>query len=477
MQAISYLILIAALVFLALLLIRERANLRRVRSEREAIVGEERRMFDFLHGLGEALSHDDPEEKMYRLIVEGAATVADATGGAIYTHDSERGVLVPAHFSAHCPPVVQLPERIVERSRGNLKTLHSFLRLHSIPDDFGILGSVFTSQKPVNVANIRQAETFNAPPNQFQQHVSTMIAPLTSNGVTYGILVIADDRIDHVFSPNDYEVFLSVAEQSGYAIGSARIHQEAVEKRRLEGDLKNASEIQRVLLPKSDPELSDYVFSAVNLPAKVVSGDYYDYVRIDENHYGVTIGDVSGKGIPASLVAAMTRSVLRANAAETISPAEVLKRVNRVIFPDIREDMFITKVYLVLDRQSNAITLARAGHNPPLHYRKATGEVAEIEPRGMPIGVDAGSVFERLIAETTIEMEPGDCLLLYTDGATEAIDGKGLEFDVPRLINSFGKLAPEGPDQVIKVLKAELMDFMTGVPQTDDITLIAIEKS
>ena len=433
-------------------------------------------MFDFLHGLGEALTHDDPQEKMYQLIVEGAFTVVDAVGGAIYIHAPEKGVLQPVFYSSPCPPVIELPERIIERARTNSQTLKSFLRLHSIKEDEGILGEVFHTQQAICLADLRDSDHFGAPLNFFQQHTATMIAPLSSGTDNYGVLLVSDDRLDRTFNDNDYEVFLSLAEQSSYALTSARIHQEAVEKRQLESELRNASEIQRVLLPKNDPTLDDYQFAAVNLPAKVLSGDYYDYVSIDEHRYGVTMGDVSGKGLPASLVAAITRSVLRANAAFDRSPAKVLARVNQIIFPDIREDMFITKVYAVLDKASDEITLARAGHNPPLHFEHATGEVTEISPRGMAIGVDSGEVFERIITDTTIRMKSGDCLLFYTDGASEAVDINGREFDVPRLIEEFTNCATKGAENVVEHLELTLREFTKGLPQADDITLIAIEK-
>ena len=470
------LFLTLCLLALAGLVVALRRQLLAARQEREEIVGEERRMFDFLHGLGEALAHDDPEEEMYRLIVDGASTVADTIGGTIYIYDAAKDVLLPAFASPTCPPLVELPERIIERARSNPQTLGSFLKLHGVPTDEGVLGKVFTSQEPRLVEGLANSGLLENACNTHQLHVRCMVAPLSSGGNRYGVLAVADDRLDRSFTENDYEVFRSVAEQSSYAIASARIHQEAVEKRRMEDELRNASEIQRVLLPKSDPTLADYRFAAINLPAKVLSGDYYDYVPIDEHRYGVTLGDVSGKGLPASLVAAITRSALRANADPDSPPSEVLARVNQSIFPDIREDMFITKLFLILDRRTSSISLARAGHNPPLHFSRESGEVTEIEPRGMAIGVDAGKVFQRMITDTSVEMAVGDCLLLYTDGASEALDVNGREFDVPRLIDEFREAAPRGADEVVAHLEAVLKDFTTGLPQADDITLIAIEK-
>src|SRR5205823_3067562 len=155
------------------------------------------------------------------------------------------------------------------------------------------------------------------------------------------------------FSPSDFVVFKSIAEQSAFALYNAIIYSEANEKKRLDHDLQIARDIQRILLPSEAPDVRGFEIGGINLPARQVSGDYFDYIKVDEERLGVAIADVSGKGIPASLIMAMCRSVLRSEARQNSSPAEVLRKVNRELYPDIKEDMFISMAYVIVDHQNN----------------------------------------------------------------------------------------------------------------------------
>lgn len=475
---IPLLIVCAALALWAWIALR-RAQLEvaRIRAEREAIVVEERKMFDFLHGLGEALAGGASLSSLHRLIAKGATEVAGARGGAFYQFDERQQRLVPTYYSADCPPVVPLPERIVEQSKSNPLTLGSYLKLHAVPVGEGVVGSAFKEDAPQFIEALRAHPDFKGHRNPQQGGVATMMAPLRYQDQPLGLLLVANSPEEGGFCENDFDVFSSLADQSAFALGNAMVHEEASEKRRLDAELHNASEIQRVLLPSGPPELDDYEFAAVNLAAKMVSGDYYDYVPIDDEHFGVVIGDVSGKGVPASLVTAMCRSVLRAEARGSTSPAEVLGSVNRLIFPDIREDMFISAIYLVLHRDSKNVTMARAGHSGILHFGKLSGEVTVHEPPGLAVGIDAGPVFSRVTQDFSFEVEPGDFLLLYTDGVTEAADAKGMEFGEDRLRKSFAKAAAVGSvEEVIGSLRKELEEFEGDSGQGDDITLIALKK-
>jgi sigma-B regulation protein RsbU (phosphoserine phosphatase) len=150
--------------------------------------------------------------------------------------------------------------------------------------------------------------------------------------------------------------------------------------------------------------------------------------------------------------------------------------VNRVTFADIKEDMFISTAFLKLNCGAGTVTLARAGHDPPLLYRGATGRLEVLEPPGMALGIDSGPAFDRVLKEQTVAVEPGDCILLYTDGATEARDSKNLEFGVERLSSAFRHTAPQGANAVLTGIQRVLNSFVGGYQQIDDITLIAIEK-
>ena len=198
---------------------------------------------------------------------------------------------------------------------------------------------------------------------------------------------------------------------------------------------------------------------------------------MDDERLGVAIADVSGKGVPASLIMAICRSVLRSQAAENPSPSDVLKKVNRQLYPDIKEDMFISMAYLVLDHARNNVTLSRAGHDAPLLYKSATQAVTTLKPPGLVVGIDSGTVFDRLTNDVNVPLERDDCLLLYTDGVTEALDADGTEFGLERTMQAVQASAGSGAPAIITRVIDDLRNFVGSQPQNDDITLIAIRKT
>ncbi len=278
------------------------------------------------------------------------------------------------------------------------------------------------------------------------------------------------------FGPDDLAVFKAIAEQSAFALYSEAVYLEAGEKRRLDSDLETAREIQSILLPASSPEIPGYEVSGLNIPARQVSGDYFDYLRVDDHRWGVAIADVSGKGIPAALITGMCRSILRGAAPGGGSASQILGAVNRRLYPDIKQDMFVSMVYALLDTRTSDVTVARAGHDPPLLYRAAGREVVPLRPPGVAVGIDSGDVFDRVIADETVTLAPGDGILLYTDGATEALDKHESEFGLARLIQSLQANAPKGAAATVANIAGEVREFAGDAAQYDDITLIYIRK-
>ena len=292
-----------------------------------------------------------------------------------------------------------------------------------------------------------------------------------------GVLAVANGPMSAPFSASDFVVFKSISEQSAFALYNAIIYSEANEKKRLDHDLQIARDIQRILLPSQPPPIDGFDIAGINIPARQVSGDYFDYIKVDDDRLGVVIADVSGKGVPASLIMAICRSVLRAEARLGQSPAEVLRKVNRQLYPDIKEDMFISMAYVILDHKNNHVTLSRGGHDAPLLYRAATGEVEVLKPPGMALGIDSGDVFDRITGDLSVPLERDDCLVLYTDGVTEMLDANGDEFGPERMVRSVRASASEGAQGVIARLTDDVRDFAGGHPQNDDITLIVVRKT
>ena len=452
---------------------------RRVRAlerSKEEIQIEETLVFDFLHGLGEAFRETIRPNDLHRLIVEGATRVLDAQGAALYLTDRTGLKLLPAYISKGCPPLVEVPLHILQQITTAPAALESYIRLHPVAVGDGLLGQVWQAGQPVCLSELSEAPELEKLRSTSLAANSIMASSLLYGRQNMGVLCVANGINSPRFSQSDFVVFKSIAEQSAFALYNAIIYSEANEKKRLDHDLEIARDIQRVLLPAEAPAVSGFDVYGINVPAHQVGGDYFDYIKVDETHLGIAIADVSGKGVPASLIMAICRSVLRSQAAQNLSPGNVLKSVNRQLYPDIKEDMFISMLYLILDRDSGAVTLSRAGHDSPLLYQHREQKVVPLKPPGMVLGIDSGSVFDRLTGDFTVPLERDDCLVLYTDGVTEALDNEGSEFGVDRLIGSIRASAAKGARALVNRAIEEVRDFAGSTPQNDDITLIAIRK-
>ncbi len=468
---------VSLIVLVLVLALRNQRNLKRlVRQRLRELAGEEQRMFTFLNDLGLAIEHEPSPSLLSRIIVDGINKVVNARGGAVYFFGSESGFLHPSYISADCPPVVGIPVEVRKKALRDPRSLESYVRLSRVPADEGILGYCLTLGAPIHVKDVKSHPSFRDAFTGYSGDVVALLAPLRHADKDLGVLIVARQHHDGGFSANDFAVFRSAAEQSSFAIGNARIHREAHEKRAMEGELQNAREVQRILLPQADPLLAGFRISGTNLPARIISGDYYDYLDLGDGRFGLAIADVSGKGVPAGLLMAMCRSVLRSMAPGRSSPSEVLAAVNRQLFPDIREDMFISMAYAILDSARSQLVIGRAGHDPPLLFHRHSGRIELLRPPGLALGIDEGAVFERVSKDLTVDLAAGDCVLFYTDGVREALDSRGEEFGVDRMAECFRMAAPLGAETVLARMQQELREFTGDGPQMDDITLVAIEK-
>jgi len=456
---------------------RQARRIRTLERSKEEIQVEETLVFDFLHGLGEAFSETIRPNDLHRLIVEGATRILDAHGGALYMADRTGAKLVPAFISKGCPPLVEVPADILQQAAATPIALESYLRLHSVPLGEGTIGRVWQAGQSVCLNELSEVPELAKWRDTSFGTASMMVSALLYGKQNMGVLALANGPMGAPFSQSDFVVFKSIAEQSAFALYNAIIYSEANEKKRLDHDLEIARDIQRILLPAEAPAVNGFEISGINVPARQVSGDYFDYIKVDDQRLGVAIADVSGKGVPASLIMAICRSVLRSQAAQNPSPANVLQKVNRQLYPDIKEDMFISMAYLILDHAHNGVILSRAGHDAPLLYKSSSQTVTPLKPPGMVLGIDSGNVFDRLTSDVAVPLERDDCLVLYTDGVTEAIDTEGDEFGVERMIQSVRASAMNGAPAIVTRLIDDLRNFVGSQPQNDDITLIAIRKT
>jgi serine phosphatase RsbU (regulator of sigma subunit)/anti-sigma regulatory factor (Ser/Thr protein kinase) len=301
-----------------------------------------------------------------------------------------------------------------------------------------------------------------------------LVVPLVSQGELIGLINLGQRRSEQEYSGDDHKLMSDLATQAAPALRIAQLvqqqKQQAAERERMEQELKVARLIQQTLLPQSVPALDGWNVSAYYRPARAVGGDFYDFIYFPDGKVGFIVADVTDKGVPAALVMATTRTLLRAAAERLEAPGDVLARTNDVLVQEIPPKMFVTCFYAVLDPVSGHLRYANAGHDVP--YRYTAEGVVELRATGMPLGLMPGMDYEE--KETTLAA--GEYVLLYSDGLVEAHNRERDMFGFPRLQELLGTHA-EGTT-VNDFLLAQLADF-TGPTweQEDDVTLVTIVNS
>jgi serine phosphatase RsbU (regulator of sigma subunit)/anti-sigma regulatory factor (Ser/Thr protein kinase) len=301
-------------------------------------------------------------------------------------------------------------------------------------------------------------------------------APLVSQGELIGLLNLGGRLSEQEYTTDDHRLLNTLATQAAPALRVAQLARqqqiEARERERMEQELRVARVIQQTLLPKTLPELKGWQIDALWQPARAVSGDFYDYLTLPDGQLGLVVGDVTDKGVPAALVMATTRSMLRAAVEHFSSPGEILAYVNDLLCPDIPPNMFVTCLYMILDPASGRLRFANAGHNLPIQLT-GTG-VQELRATGMPLGLLPQMTYE----EQEGQLAPGESLVLYSDGLVEAHNTTGDMYGFPKLRELLASESLRGVcsgEEIITTLIESLRDF-TGEEweQEDDVTMVTL---
>lgn len=293
--------------------------------------------------------------------------------------------------------------------------------------------------------------------------------PLRARGQLVGILLIGTE--EQLFSSRRLNILNGIAQQAATAVVNNQLYKAAAERTRLEQELDVAREIQASLIPLGNPDIQGCSVASYWEAARQVSGDFYDFIRLNNGRWGIVVADVADKGVPAALFMALSRTVLRAVAINRENPAETLMRVNQIIDQDAQTDLFITLFYTIWNCEKNQLTFSNAGHNPPILLR-ADGSYKLLNADGMALGV----LPEVYIDQKTIDFHIGDVLVLYTDGVTEAMNSDYDEFDLPRLIHTASMMRHRSASEIIATIKAEINAHVGNTPQFDDITLMVIKR-
>jgi sigma-B regulation protein RsbU (phosphoserine phosphatase) len=332
----------------------------------------------------------------------------------------------------------------------------------------GIVGHVIRTGKSVIAPDVRVDPHYV----EGRPHTMSEIAvPLINNDQVIGALNLESDKLC-AYSQDDIEVLQFFAHAASIAIERAILHNQLVEKRRIESQLSIAREVQISLLPRRPPDLPGYEFAGINLPTWQIGGDCYDYISLPGGAAGVAIADVSGKGVPAALIMATFRAALRTQVRIDHEISHVMRAVNRLLLESIGQSAFVSAVYGVVAPGNGTFSYSNCGHNPPLLLNRKA-EMKRLNCGGPALGVFHDARFD---AEE-VRFDPGDMLVLYTDGVVEVMDDKAQEFGEERLELILRNSTHLPAEEIIRAVVDQTRSFAGQESYPDDFTIVVIRNS
>ncbi len=331
----------------------------------------------------------------------------------------------------------------------------------------GVVGNVVQTGKGAIIADVDVESRYVMARPETR---SELAAPITLNERVIGAFNLEKDEPD-VYTRSDFEVLHFFANAAAIAIEKAVLHEELVEKKRIESQLDVARGVQASLLPDRPPEVEGFDIAAENLPTWEVGGDYYDFIHFPDGQLGIAIADVAGKGVPAALIMATFRAALRTQVRNDFSIGQIVRKVNHLLWESTTDAQFVTAVYGVLDTKTGRFTYTNAGHNPPMLMR-SDGKCEELNRGGPALGVFEVANYE----EAIVDLQNGDTLALYTDGVIEAADADSREFGVKRLQQTLVSARDISAFKTVRAILDATRAFTGGDAFTDDFTLVIVKR-
>ena len=458
---------------------RAQREVARLDEEKQGLMEERQIVLDYMHAMVDAVGERLPRDELFQRIVHAAILSTGALSACIFEKDGDnmmRGVAVEGLFPPHRP----IPDTQRMKLGTRAKFIEQVLKSESFPVGEGVVGRVAATGQGLLVERADDDPRIVKHNDPSLTVHSVIAAPIMVRRRLTGVLCVCNASDGLPFTATDYSLVETLAEQAGLAVHNADFLNLQAEKQRIDIDLALASDVQRMLLPRAMPRVAGLDIDARYLAAQKVSGDLYDVFALGQDRVGVAVADVSGKGMSASLLMAICRTTLRQIAPLFDSPALVLSELNRSMAVDMREGMYITMTYAMVDPLRNQVTIARAGHELSLFSRRelSTGSfVSEyVGSEGMPVGLVGPELFELAIEDKVLEFQPGTTLVLYTDGLTEAPNENDKEFGGARLADAL-RASHLGSAR-------EINDFILGAVETfsgatglrDDYTLLTVKR-
>jgi len=329
----------------------------------------------------------------------------------------------------------------------------------------GIAGEVIRKKKPIIINDVSKSRNYYSLRKTTR---SQLTLPLIARKDVIGILVLESDNLNH-FTPDDLELLMTFASQAVIAIENAQLFEASLQKKRLESELVVASKVQKALLPSRPPSLPGLKISAVNIPSRIVGGDLYDVFRLNPSELGIAIGDVSGKGAPASILMAVLYAGFKSLLKEIYTVSEVVALLNNLLTETTAEGYYATFFFGKINRETLKFTYTNAGHNAPILFHQ-DGTTEYLKTGGIVLGFLPDQEYH----QETVQLRSGDYLLLFTDGITEVKNSEGEEFGEKRLIGFLKRNYGKTPTELKSILLNEVKNFSSRKDFSDDITIIIL---
>lgn len=456
----------------------KRRQIKLLDEEKQLLQQEKQIVVEFMHNMVEAVVKSPDRETMFQRIIHAAILSTGAVSACIFEKRPDntlQGIAIEGLF----PPQRKLPAELEGKITTRAHYLEKILKSETFNMGEGLIGQVAKSQRALLIPDATidpRVITHGDPSLKIR---SIIVAPVLFNDELIAVLAVTNPIDALSFTDTDFSLVESLAEQVGLAVHNSDAMQMQIEKSKIDLDIELASNTQRLLLPRQFPPSQSISFATHYTAAQKVGGDLYDVFALDEDTVAFAIADVSGKGVSASILMAICQTHLRHFSKAHRSPSKVLSEINHAMGSHMQRDMFITMLYAVIDLNTDQLTIARAGHEPPFFYHSDNGNVSvqPVESPGMAVGMVPREYFDPIIKDKTIAFGPGDALLLYTDGVTESVNLAGDEFSGDSLKDVLHKHGYESAQAIVDHTLDNVNRFANGADQVDDLTLIAIKHA
>ena len=424
--------------------------------------------FEFLRTIAGAIADQAEVKSVLEYTLKTIIKLTDAEAGVVLVKDEE-GNLALTYQEGDFPPPYELPESV----RTRISATATFFEETPVKAGETVLGEVSSQNEPVFIRNTIHDGRMLVNIKDDMQFINSLIAmPLRLNYEVFGVLAVAHRSKDRFFTQDLYEHSQVFVEFASLTLDSYYAHDELREKQAMDREISIANEIQQKLLPSILPKNIINTVSVWSQPLRGISGDYYDIIPLNsEGKIAIIICDVAGKGVPASLIMVMIRTITHLADLSHQSPATVLTQINKGISETVDIERFATMCYFTYDPVTKQVEYSNAAHHPLVICRKASGGIETLDTEGLPIGLDINSKY----STQTATLASGDSLMLYTDGIIEVMSPTGAQYEDARLQKVLVENVNRTASEILTAIKEDLAQFMDTEKQNDDQTIIIMQ--